>query len=150
MFQCSQQIRVVCSCKRYCVLSGFHRQQSLGLLRGLLYLEVCKTRSASGIESEITTFRKSLFDIFVLSCALFFSEDRKSLFHAISVPTCHSHSISRHRPRKSSTCATLLRARRLIAKAGIACEQWCPYIERHRAPLCVLLTHVWMETSLYT
>ena len=23
------------------------------------------------------------------------------------------------------------------------CEHWSPYIERHRAPLCVLLTHVW-------
>ena len=29
-----------------------------------------------------------------------------------------------------------------IAKAGIVFEQRCPYIERHRAPLCVLLTHV--------
>ena len=29
--------------------AGFHRQPSLGLLQGLLYLEVCKSRSASGI-----------------------------------------------------------------------------------------------------
>ena len=29
-----------------------------------------------------------------------------------------------------------------FANAGIACEQWCLYIERHPAPLCVLLTHV--------
>ena len=48
-------------------------------------------------------------------------------------------------PRKSSTCATLLRARRqaFVAKAVIACEHWCPYILRYRALLCVLLTHVW-------
>ena len=30
-------------------LAGFHRQPSSGLLRGLLYLEVCKSRSASSI-----------------------------------------------------------------------------------------------------
>ena len=30
-----------------------------------------------------------------------------------------------------------------VPKAGIDCNRWCPYIVRHRAPLCVLLTHVW-------
>ena len=52
--------------------AGFHRQPSSGLLRGLLYLEVCKSRSASGIELEITTFRKSLLYFFVLSFVHFF------------------------------------------------------------------------------
>ena len=40
--------------------AGFRRQPSPGLLRDLLYLEVCKSRSASDIELEITTFRKLL------------------------------------------------------------------------------------------
>ena len=35
----------------------FHRHPSLDLLRGLLYLEVCKSRSASSIELGITTFQ---------------------------------------------------------------------------------------------
>ena len=60
---------------------------------------------------------------------------------ALSVSIGHSHSISQHKPRKSSTCATLLQA--FIAKARIACDHWCLYIERHRALLCILLTHVW-------
>ena len=30
--------------------AGFHRQPSFGLLRGLLYLEACKSCSASGIQ----------------------------------------------------------------------------------------------------
>ena len=29
--------------------AGFHKQPSFGLLRGLLYLEACKLRSASGL-----------------------------------------------------------------------------------------------------
>ena len=29
--------------------ASFHKQPSFGLLRGLLYLEACKSRSASGI-----------------------------------------------------------------------------------------------------
>ena len=50
--------------------AGFHRQPLLGLLRALLYLEVCYSRSASGIELEITTFRKSL--VYFLFLALLF------------------------------------------------------------------------------
>ena len=57
--------------------AGFHRQPSLGLLRGLLYLELCESRSVSSIELKVTTFRKSLlFSLFL--ALLFFSEDRKS------------------------------------------------------------------------
>ena len=51
---------------------GFHRQPSLGLLRGLLYLEVCESRSAFGIELKITTFRKWLLYFLVFILALFF------------------------------------------------------------------------------
>ena len=88
--------------------AGFYRQPSSGLLRGLLYLEVCKSHSASGIELEIISFRKSLLCIFDLSFALFFGGQKTFLCPVLSVPTCYSHSISRHRPRKSSTCVTLL------------------------------------------
>ena len=72
MFQGSQQIKVVCSCVRTLVhFAGFYRQPLSGLLRGFLCLEVCISRSASGIELKITTFRKSLLYLFVLSFALF-------------------------------------------------------------------------------
>ena len=91
-------------------LAGFHRQPSLGLLRGLLYSEVCKSRSASGIELEITTFRKSLL-YFLFLCLLFFFGGQK-IFFVCHKFIGHSHSISQHRPR--IPCATLLRARRLL------------------------------------
>ena len=121
---------------------GFHRQPSLGLLRGLLYLEVCKTRSASGIELEIMTFRKSSLYFFFEPCS-FFGKRKIYFCPALSVPICHSHSISRHRPRKSSTllraCKLLLRRLRLFVSSGVSIP---------RASLCVLLTHVCIETSL--
>ena len=95
--------------------AGFHRQQKPGLLRGLLHLEVCKSRSAPGIELEITTFRKSLY-VSVLSFAFFFEGQKSFLWPALLVRTGHSHSILRHRPQKSSTYVTLLRARRLLLR----------------------------------
>ena len=84
-----------------------------------------------------------MFLSFLFLALLFFSKNKKSfLFLALLVSIDHSHSISRHRLRKlskSSTCATLLRGCRLL----FACDHWCPNIVRHRALLCVLLTHVW-------
>ena len=79
---------------------------------------------------------------------LFFSDDRKSfLCPALLVSIGHSHSISRHRPRnpsqKFNMCDLIASSQDFVAKVGIACEHWCPYIVRHRAPLCVLLTHAW-------
>ena len=59
--------------------AGFHRQPSLGLFRGLLYLEVCKSRSVSGIEVEITTLRKPLF-YFLFLALLFFVRSTEHLF----------------------------------------------------------------------
>ena len=88
--------------------AGFHRQPLPGLLQGHLYLEVWKSGSAYGNELEIT-FRSGCY-IFVLSFALFIEGQKIFLCPALSVPTGHSHSILRHRPRKSSTCATLPRA----------------------------------------
>ena len=118
--------------------AGFHRQPLSCLLLGVLYLEGSKSRSAPSIGLKITTFWKSLLFFWAL---FFLSEDRKYfLWPALSVPT--GHSILRHRPCKSSICAILC-TQAFNDKAGIASEQWCLYIERYRAPLCVLLTHVW-------
>ena len=141
----------------------FHRQPSSGLLRGLLYLEVCKSRSASGIGLKITTFRKSPLYLFVLSFALFFWRTENifvfcvrdaSLTHlwsALSVRIGHSHSISRHKPLQNfNMCDLVANTQVFVAKAGIACDHWCSYIERHRALLCVLLIYVWKQAfNLY-
>ena len=54
----------------------FHRKPLLGLLRVLLYPEVCESRSASGIGLEVTSFRKSLLYFFVFSNALFFRKTK--------------------------------------------------------------------------
>ena len=118
--------------------AGFHRQPSFGLLRGLWYMEACKSRSASGVWSEITTFRNSLLWFLILAL-LFFSEDGKSfLFLALLVSIDHSHSISRHRPRKPSQkfnmCDFVATSQAFVAKAVIVCVHWCPYILRHWAP----------------
>ena len=102
--------------RTFLCFAGFHRQQSLGLLKGLLFLEVCKSRSPSGIEPEVTTFQKSLLDLLFWALPYFFAKQKIFLFPALLVSTGHSHSTSRHRSRKSSTCATLLRARRLLLR----------------------------------
>ena len=52
--------------------AGSRRQPLSGLLRGLLYLEVCKSRSASGIELKIKDFPNVVAIFFILSFALFF------------------------------------------------------------------------------
>ena len=57
--------------------AGFHRQPLLGLLRGFLYLEVCGSRSASGIELEITIFGKPL--LYILFLALLFFRRTENL-----------------------------------------------------------------------
>ena len=103
-------------------------------------MEACKLRIASGIQSEITTFRKSsLFFCFWL-CS-FFSKDRKSFYLALLVSIDHSHSISRHKPsRKLNMCDFVASSQAFVAKAVIACDHWCPYIVRP--------TNTCMETRL--
>ena len=111
----------VLSTNRSCLLvrtllcfAGFHRQPSLGLLQGLLYLEVCKSRSAFYIELEKRLSEIRCYIVLFRALLLFFGGQKIFLCRALSVPT--GHSISRHSPRKSSTCATLLRARRLLLR----------------------------------
>ena len=45
-----------------------------------------------------------------------------------------------HRPRKPSQKFNMsdfvLGLQAFVAKAGIACDHWCPYIERHRCASC--------------
>ena len=96
--------------------ADFHRQTSSGLLQGLLYLEVCKSRSASGIELNISTLRKLLLYFFVLSFALFFLEDRDSFcapsyrFAQVTITAYHGAGLA------NSTYATFLRACRLLLR----------------------------------
>ena len=121
--------------------AGFHRRPSSSLLRGLLYLEVCKSRNASGIELKITTFWKWLSYI-LLELFSFFGGQK------IYFVSCISH---RLQPQHISTQASqkfdmrdfVASTQAFIAEVGIACEHWCSYIKRHRTLLCVLLTHVW-------
>ena len=116
--------------------AGFHKQPSFGLLRGLLYWEACKSLS---IDLKITTFRKSSV-FFVFSIA----RNRKSFFFALLVSIGHSHSIHRGAGlAKVQHVRLCCESQAFVAKAGTDCDHWCLYIVRHRAPLCVLLTHVW-------
>ena len=96
--------------------AGFHRQPLSGLLRGLLYLEVRESRSASGIELKKHDIPKVVVIYFVLRFALFFGRQKIFLCSALSVPTAYRGTSS----RKISTCATLLRARRsLLQRLGL-------------------------------
>ena len=123
--------------------ASFHKQSSFGLLRGLLYLEACKSRSASGIESEITTFRKSSL-FFQLLALLFFFGGQKIFFisRIVSFYRSQSQNIATQASQKSNMCNFVARSQAFVAKAVIACDHWCPYIMRHRTLLRVLLTHV--------
>ena len=73
------------------------------------------------------------------------------LFLALLVSIDHSHSISRHRPRKLSQkfkmCDCVASWQAFVAKAVIACDHWCSYIVRHRA-LVVRPANTCIETRL--
>ena len=147
MFQGLQQIEVVCSCERYCVLPvsiGNYRQVCCEIFRIWRYV--------NGVTHPVLSWKQRLSEsrcyIVVIYSFAFFFRRRKFFFcSALSIPTGHSHSISWHRPRipsqKFNMCDFVASTQAFIAKAGIACDHWCPYILRHRALLCVPLTHVW-------
>ena len=92
--------------------------------------------------------------IFLFLALFFFSEDRKSvLFLPLLGSIDHSHSISQHRPRKTSQkfnmCDFVASSQAFVVKAGIDSDHWCPYIVRNRAPSCVLRpANTCMETRL--
>ena len=108
-------------------------------------MKVCKSCSASGIELEITTYRKSLL-YFLFQVLHIFSEDRKSfLCPALLISAGHSHSTSRNRLRNSSTGATVVASTHaFIVKAGIACEP----IHRKTSSAVVRPANTCMETRL--
>ena len=90
------------------------------------------------------TFRKSLLHFFVLSFALFFWKTEIFLVTCfIGSHRSQSQHIVAQASQKFNMCDFVASSHAFIAKAGTACEHWCTYIERHRAPSCVLLTHVW-------
>ena len=144
MFQCSQQIGVVSLCKRYWILSvsiGNHRQ--VYYERGLLCLKVCKLRSASGIELEIMTFRKSLLRFFVLSIALFF-RGQKIFRYRFPQVTAY----------RGTGLAKVQHVRLCCEHAGFYCEGldclWAAVsIHRETSSAVVSSVNKCMETSLY-
>ena len=121
---------------------GFHRQPSLGVLRCLLYLEVCESRSAPGIESEITTFRKSL-----LALLIFFG-GQKIFFVSCGIGSYRSQSqhIAAQASHPLATYATLLRARRLLLRR----LELLMSIGTHTSSVVVCPANTCMETSLNT
>ena len=84
--------------------AGFHRQPLSGLLQGLLYLEVGKSRSASSIELEISRRYSFCYQLCSFFCDL------------------------RFRFPQFNMCDFVASTQAFIAKAKIACEQWCLYI----------------------
>ena len=61
----------------------------------------------------------------------------------ISSRRSQSQHIAAEASQKFNMCDFFASTQAFVAKAGIVCEWWCSYIERHRVPLYVLLTHVW-------
>ena len=99
--------------------AGFHRQPSTGLLRGLLYLEVCKSQSASGIALEITTFQESLLYFFVLSFAFFLRTQNLFVTCIIGSHRSQSQQIAAQASQKFNMRDFVATTQAFIAKAGI-------------------------------
>ena len=87
-------------------------------------------------------FPKVVVIFFVFGFALFFGGQK---IFAVSCVVGFYRSQSRHIVAQASQKFNMRNfvasSQALFAKAVIACDNWCPYIVRHRA-LCVLLTHV--------
>ena len=60
-----------------------------------------------------------------------------------------SQHIAAQASQKFKMCDFVASSQAFVAKAGIDCDHWCPYILRHRALMCVLLTHVWKPGFSY-
>ena len=129
--------------------AGFHKQPSSAFLRGLLYLEVCKSCIAYGIELEIMTFRRS--SLYFLFCALlYFSEDKKYFcilhywFSQATVTAYHSTGL-----------AKVQHVRLCCEHVGFCCKCWdCLWalvsIHRETSNAVVHPANACMETRLYT
>ena len=93
-------------------------------------MEVCKSRSAPGVELEITTFRKSPLYFFCFRLISFFRKKEKYSVSCV-IGFHRSQHIAAQASQKFNMCDFVASAQVFIAKAKIACEQWSPYIERH-------------------
>ena len=89
-------------------------------------------------------FPKAVVVFYVFSFALFFG-GQKIFFVSCVVGFYRSQSqrIAAQASQKFNMCDFVASSQAFAVKAGIACDHWCPYIMRHRAPLCFLLTRVW-------
>ena len=102
---------------------------------------LCKSRSASDIALQMTTFRKLL--VYNGSLAILFLYGEQKLFSETCVfgfDRSQSQRIVEQTSEKLNRCDFDARAHAFIAKGGIVCEHRCTYIRRHQAPPCVLLT----------
>ena len=129
---------------------AFCRFPSLGLLRSLLYLEVRKPRSASGIELETPTFRKSL-QYFLFLALLIFSGGQKIFFVSFVIGS-HRAQSQRIGAQASHPLAKVQNVRLCCEYAGFCCEgcDWLwALVPIHREPLYILLTHVWKSALIY-
>ena len=154
-------------------ITTFRKSSLFFLFLTLLFSAKQKIIFISCILLEITTFWKSSLFVFyfalffrrteilfwflhfirnndfpnvvvIFGFALFFWRTGNRFFLALLVSIDHSHSVSQHKPsQKFNMCDFVASSQAFVAKAVIACDYWCPYILRHRALLCVLLTHVW-------
>ena len=100
--------------------AGFHKQPSFGLLRGLWYLESCKSRSASGIYSEITTLRKS--SLFFLFLALLFFFGGQKIFFVSCVVGFYRSQLQHIAAQASQALAKVQHVRLCCEVAGFCCE----------------------------
>ena len=83
--------------------AGFHGQPLLSLLRGHLYMEVCKSKVVNiFFVLKFVIFRKIKHTF----CVLHYR------FSLVTITAYRGTSLAS--PHKSSTCVTLLRARRLL------------------------------------
>ena len=109
--------------------AGFHRQPSLSLLRGLLYLKVCKSK---------------VVDIFCFQLCLFCG-GQKIIFVPCIIHSHRSQHImaqASHPLSKVYHVQLILRARRLLLQRLVLRVHWFPsYVVVHTANTCI-------ETSL--
>ena len=151
MFQCSQEIKVVCSCECYCVFPvsiGNHRQVYCEVF---LRLEACKSCSVSGIELELMTFRKSLLYFFVLSFDLLFRKT-ENLFVSCVIGShrWQSPHIVAQTWQKFNMLDFFASTQGFNAKAGIACEHWCTHVtHEHMYGNQLLDIHVWLAADYF-
>ena len=128
----------------FSVLIGKHRT---------VYCHVfCIWRHVNRVAHPVLSYKRRLsesrcYKLVPWPCLVLPNDKKSFLYTPFSVFIGRSHSISLHKPRipskKFNMCDFAASTQAFVANPENACEQWCPYIERRRALLCVLQTHVW-------